>query len=169
MRPLFVVREMRCSVHAASGFSPLSTPLCGVNVKLTIGFAVLLRPSSVWALQAADLSPGVERRLQVAKNSLVIVRGGVGNARAARKRPVDPAEGACAFRFFLVVVLPFFLPLFSRTHPRASILRQPRHSCACAMHTKPPICGDPADRSFPCTLLSNIRRAANRSSPFPAR
>jgi membrane associated rhomboid family serine protease len=37
----------------------------------------------------------------VAKNSLVIARGGVGNARTLRKRPFDPAEGACAFRFFV--------------------------------------------------------------------
>jgi len=61
--------------------------VCGVNVKLTMSFAVLRKLSSVWALQAASLfSRGAAADTQVAKNSSVIARGGVGNARAARSK-----------------------------------------------------------------------------------
>ena len=64
--------------------------LCGVNVKLTMSFVVLDEAGSVCVLQVSQLfSRGSATDTQVAKNSSVIARGGVGNARTTRSRPAD--------------------------------------------------------------------------------
>src|ERR1700710_257989 len=86
----FAVLFLLCGTGGAASmpgrpFGREGMRVCGVNVKLTTSFAVLRRLGSVCVLQAASLfSRGAAADPQVAKNSSVIARGGVGNARAAR-------------------------------------------------------------------------------------
>ena len=77
--PLFVLQDSLCSVYAAGVFPGSGRRLCAVNVKLTMRLAVEAELPIVREFPFVPVvSKGRHWRTQVATNSLVIARGGVG-------------------------------------------------------------------------------------------
>src|SRR5215813_11637033 len=77
--PLVVVQDRLCSVHAASAVSGKLRRLCCVKVNLTMGLAGPVGPNKVTLTPARKLFQVAPRFVtQVASNSLVTARGGVG-------------------------------------------------------------------------------------------
>ena len=128
----FAVPFLLCGTGGAASmpgrlFERDGTRVCGVNVKLTTSFALSRISGSVCALQAASLfSRGTAADTQVAKNNSDIVRGGVGNARAKRKRPDDIKGRRSRLPFFVcgdtVALAPTIQSRLSASHdPRSGM------------------------------------------------
>ena len=57
-RPLSVVRDLRCSVHAGAGIWLSPSRICVVKINLTMSFVEMRRAGSVRSLQVAGLLQG---------------------------------------------------------------------------------------------------------------